>query len=119
MKRILLLAIGILCVGTLAIAADKGKAETDGRGVTIQGAAPNGLLSEILTVASKTISKVLYWEVYNPATDGCKWRTMPTAAKGAYPQFTIPVATAKGYIVNKATPFVNFSGCTNGQLLQQ
>jgi hypothetical protein len=119
MKKLIAVFILMLGVSSISVAADKGKIEKDGNGIAAQGAAPNPTLSQVLTVVSTTLSKdILYWELYNPAAAGCKFRLMPTAAKGAYPQFTIPSGESKGYIKSKAT-FVNISGCTNGELLQQ
>lgn len=90
--------------------------ERDADRNVIQGPAPNGLLSQILTVNSTTIdmSKTTWWGLYAPTA--CKYRLMPTSAKGAYPQFTVPEAQTTSMLVNRNTKFVNYSGCTSGEL---
>ena len=115
-KFILLLA---LVVATPALAAETGFLERDHNGSVLQGGAPNGLLSQTLTVYSTTIDGAgsIWWSLYPPTA--CKVRLMPTSAKGSYPQFTAPVGVTISRFVNKATPFINLSGCTDGELQRQ
>lgn len=110
-------ALLLIVLGTVVAFADIGTLPQDNNSHDVQAASPNGLYSAILTVVSYTydMTQFLYWELYNPSGDTCKYRIMPTSAKGAYPQLSIPSGTVKGYIKNKATPFVNISGCTLGE----
>ena len=93
-----------------------GLMEKDRNGNIVQGFAPNGTLSQTLTVNSVFVdmSDSLYWNLY--AITACKLRITPTAAKASYPTFTAAVNTNVGRFVNRNTPFVNFTGCTNGEL---
>lgn len=106
-------------VATTVLAAEMGRLEQSIDKVTVQGAAPNGLLSQLLTVASTTIDLTgsLWWNLDSPTA--CKYRLMPTTAKSTYPQFTVHADTPIGWVVNKLTPFINFSGCTSGGLSRQ
>ena len=115
-KFILLLA---LVAATSVGAAETGFLERDHNGSVLQGGAPNGLLSQTLTVYSTTVDArgSIWWALYPPTA--CKVRLMPTSAKGAYPQFTAPVGVTISRYVNKATPFINLSGCTDGELQRQ
>lgn len=115
-KFVFLLA---LLLSTSAFAAEKGFLERDLNGAAVQGGAPNGLLSQTLTLNPATIdaSGSLWWSLYAPVA--CKVRLMPTSANGAYPQFTAPAGVTTSRYVNRATPFVNFSGCTGGELQRQ
>lgn len=108
------LIIALIFIPSLALAG--GAFQTDDNSRPIQGAAPNGLLSQILTIASTPINLVgkMWWSITSPTA--CKYRLTPTTAKGAYPQFTVYADTPTGWVVNSNTPFLNLSGCTNGQL---
>ena len=120
MKRIIFaLLLLSLCVNCFA--ASVGTIETDNNGVYVQGGSPNGTLSQILTVNSVVISNAttpwLWWKIYTP--NACKYRIMTTSAKGSYPQFTLLAGERLSSNVNKLTPYVNFSGCTNAELSGQ
>lgn len=110
------LIIALLLLPTLAFAT---LLQKDSNGYVMQGAAPDGTLSQTLTVNSVTIdmSSNLWWGLYAPTA--CKVRLMPTTAKASYPTFTAPINTLTQRYINKLTPFVNFSGCTNGELQRQ
>jgi len=112
------LILAILLIASTAFAG--GALEKDASNqLAIQGFAPNGLLSQVLTVNSTTIdmSNSLYWSLYS--TTACKYRMMPTSAKGAYPQFTVPASERIGFVINRNTAFTNFSGCPSGELSRQ
>ena len=83
----------------------------------IQGFSPNGTLGAALTVNSVTydMSYVTAYGVYVPAT-GCKIRSMATPAKGTNLQRTVVDGIWNIRVVNPRSPFVNFSGCFNGEL---
>lgn len=86
---------------------------------TVQGFAPDGTLSQALTVNSVTIdlSTSIAFGVYSPSD--CIARVLPTSAKGSYPSFTVPGGNWLIRVRNQATPFLNLSGCTNGHLQRQ
>jgi len=117
MKSLFLLLV--LAAATSAGAAETGYLERDYSGTVLQGGAPNGLLSQTLTINSTTIdgTNSIWWSLYSPAA--CKVRLMPTSVTGSYPQFTAPVGVSLSRFVNKVTPFINFSGCTSGELQRQ
>lgn len=85
---------------------------------SVQLLAPNGKKDGTLAVTSSTVDMRgdSQWGVY--ATAACKFRTMSTATK-AGTQRTIPITTWVTRGVNPATPFINFSGCTGGELQRQ
>lgn len=118
MKKIMAVLI-VLALATNVFAAG-GLMEPDGNRRPINGAAPNGLYSVIMTVNSATIdlSDDLWWGVYAPSA-GCKFRLLPTSAKGSYPAFTVPDGQLFGFVVNRATPFLNLSGCTLAERYRQ
>lgn len=118
MQSIKLLIILAFCLISASVfAADVGKLETDGKGNNVQGGAPRGTLTQNLTGISYTTDGTGVWWAAYCAADA-KARLMPTSAKGAYKQFTIPAGVYTGFVVNKATPFVNISGCT-GDFIRQ
>ena len=115
-----LFTLCLVCLLSGPVMAAGGLLEKDGDNRPVNGAAPNGLYSAILTVNSTTtdMSGDIWWGVYAPST-GCKFRLTPTAAKGSYPAFTVPDGQVFGFIVNKATPFLNLSGCTSAERYRQ
>lgn len=115
----LILGIILCLIPLAAFGARVGGLQQDVTTNVVQGPAPNGTLSQILTVASTTVDATgsIWWGLYAPAD--CKYRLMPTSAKASYPQHTAPGGSLTGRVVNSATPFVNFSGCTGGELQRQ
>lgn len=110
----------VLCLIPLAAwAASTGLLEKDLNFNVIQADAPNGMLSQQLTVNTATVdlTNSLWWELYSPTA--CKYRIMDTSDKTGHPQFSTATAERIQHHVNKATPFLNLSGCTNGELLRQ
>ena len=85
----------------------------------VQGFAPDGTLSQALTINSVTLdlSTSLAFGVYCPA-DAIA-RVLPTSAKSTYPSFTVPGGSWLIRVRNQATPFLNVSGCTSGHLQRQ
>jgi len=81
--------------------------------------APNGNKTQSLTVNSTTINMTTDTAYSILATTGCKARLMPTSAKGTIKQFTPTVGVWNTADRNKLTPFLNLSGCTNGELRRQ
>lgn len=112
MKKILILALLLFASSAFAILPDLPR---DGGGQKLQGFAP-GKRSQALTVNSVTTSGDIGWSVYSPTA--CKFRAMSTATKAGV-QFTIPVNTTIERRVNVSAPFINFSGCTSGELQRQ
>jgi hypothetical protein len=113
-----IVTVAVLCLAVSSYSATP-PLETDGNRNGVQGAAPNGLLSQILTVGSTTfdLSDNIWWGIYSPVA--CKYRLMPTSAKAAYPQFTILAGERLGVVRHKFTKFVNYSGCTGAELSRQ
>lgn len=113
------LAILLVIVPATVFAAGTGMLEKDLNGYAIQGGAPNGELSQTLTVASTTVDGTgsIWWALYAPVD--CKVRIMPTTAKSTYPQFTAVGGVLTSRLVNRTTAFINFSGCAGGELQRQ
>lgn len=118
MKKLIIVAL--VLVASTSFAA--GFLERDRDTVRIQGFAPDGTLGQALTVNSTTVdmTNALAFGVYVPSTTTtCKVRTMLTTAKGSNRQRTVPDSVWNIQLVNKATPYANFSGCTSGELTIQ
>lgn len=100
-------------------------AESDLIGSKVQTFAPNGSLTQTLTVNSATVdmSSNVLWSLYTPASTTCYYRLMPSALTGAnktaYKNALIPVSTHVIRAKNPNTPFINMSGCTAGYLERQ
>jgi len=110
------LAIILTLIASTAVA---GLLMKDSNGNLIQGAAPNGAKITLLTVASTTVDMTddVWWNLY--AGTACKYRIMDTTDRTGHLQQTAPVNVSTSRIVNKNSPFINFSGCTNGELQRQ
>ncbi len=83
----------------------------------IQFFAPDGSLTQALSVASKTVNlsnNVLYGAYSGSGT--CFIRLMPlsTSVKANYTQVPVPNTLWHVRAVNTKTPFANFSGCVAG-----
>jgi len=113
MKTILTMLV-LLAIAAQTFAA--GILTKDANNVPIQGFAPNGLQSALLTVAGSTVdlSKSAAFAVYSPID--CKIRFMATSSKAGSISEPVISGAWETYVVNKATPFVNISGCTGGNL---
>lgn len=119
MKSVLIAIAAVLVMAVTAMAG--GFLELDASNQRdIQGFAPNGSLGQTLTVNSVTVDMTgsLAYGLYAPST-GCKVRSMATSAKGTNLQRTVLDSQWTVRVVNRATPFVNFSGCTSGELAIQ
>ena len=113
MKKLLVAAL--LLTAVCAFAA--GPLEKDTRYSTpIQGFAPNGLSSALLTVNSVTydMSNYLGFSVTAPAD--CKIRLMATSSKTGSISEPVYGGQWNTLVTNRNTPFANFSGCTSGNL---
>lgn len=120
-KLILVTFIMAAMTAVTAFAGNGGTLEKDQNVQLIQGAAPNGFLSQILTVNSTTIDMRtnLWWGMYTPSTTAtCKFRILPSTSKGSYPAFTAPGGERVAYVVHNLTRYVNYSGCTNSELMR-
>ena len=118
MKKLIVLAL--VLISSTALAA--GFLEVDKTATKIQGYSPDGTLGQALTVNSTTVdmTNAMAFGVYVPSTTTtCKIRTTATIAKGANRQATVPDSVWNIRIVNKLTPYANFSGCTSGELTIQ
>ena len=116
MKRFLMVLL-LLALAAPAMAV-KPELPRDGAGQKVQNFAPDGGKTLLLTIASTPVDMTgdLGWQLYSPTA--CKYRLMPTAVK-AGSALTVPVTTSIERRVNSATPFLNFTGCTNGELQRQ
>jgi len=117
MRKTLLVCTLLVAVASPAFAA-KPELPRDGQGMKIQGFAPSGKKSVQLTVNSQNInhSDDIRWSVYTPTA--CGFRLMSTATKVGI-KHTLPANAVTERAVNSATPYVNYSGCTNGELQVQ
>jgi len=116
MKKLLVIALLLAAVSSFAA----GPLEKDTRYSTpIQGFAPNGLLSALLTVDSTTVnaSNFLAISIYTPVA--AKLRFMATTSKTGSISHTIAAGERLTFVVNRATPFINISGATGGDYLGQ
>lgn len=111
--------IGLCLLLASNVFAANGDPGTFNQGQIVQGFAPNGLSSTVLTVASVTYDMKAYaaFSVYAPA-DGFI-RFMTSTSKVGSIQEPVEVGHWNTFVVNKATPFVNFSGMTSGFLRRQ
>jgi len=85
----------------------------------IQGFAPNGMASQVLTVNSTTFdmtNQFTGFSIFAPTGTTCFIRIMKTSSKtGTVSEPVLPVAQwSAPLFVNPLTPFVNVSGCTAG-----
>lgn len=110
-KAILAVAITLIITGT----ASAGRLTKDDNMNPIQGPAYDGSKSAALTVASTIVdlSRDVSYAIYTTASN-CFERFMPSASatKSSYVKTPIPSDTWHTAVVNSATPFGNFSGCT-------
>ncbi len=118
MKSIVLAVIvAVLCL-SFASWAGKSELAKDGMKTKINGFAPDGSKDTTLSVASQTVdmSNDVAWSAYAPGD--CKFRTMSTSTK-AGAQKTILGGQWTTRVVNPESPFLNYSGCTSGELERQ
>ena len=115
MKR-LIVVLGILAIATItwalpAIPPIQRTPDDKGGIIYIQGHAPNGKKDLTLVPASQTVDMTndISWAAYT--TTDCFYRNMSTATKAGKLK-TIPSYGWHQRVVNKITPFTNFSGCT-------
>jgi hypothetical protein len=116
MKKILLTAAVVALASTAF--ATLPRLPVDGTGQKLQGFAPDGRKSSALTVGStvKDMTSDVKWSAYTPTA--CKFRLQSTATK-AGAAYTLPASAVTERVVNQSTPFINFTGCTSGELLRQ
>lgn len=107
----------ILCLILAATTVNAGGSLETASGTPVQGFAPNGLYSALLTVNSVTynlLNTFTAFSVYCPAD--AKMRLMTSTDKTGSISETIPGGSYHTLVVNRNTPFVNISGCTSGIL---
>jgi len=118
MKKGILLSILIVpALSVLAFAA-KSDLPVDGKGIRVNQFAPSGKKSVELTVASQNINHAddIAVEIYAPTA--CIFRLQSTATKQGI-KLTLPANVRIVRGVNAATPYINYSGCTSGQVQVQ
>lgn len=118
MRKCLIFALALLAMASTVFAA--GFLERDGDSTKVQVFAPNGNLGQALTVYSVTLdlTNAMMYGVYAPGA-GCKVRVMDTTTKNGHFASTSVAATWTVRAVNRATPFLNLSGCTTGEVIIQ
>lgn len=118
MKKSLTIMAVLLALASTTFAA--GFLERDGDAVRVQVFAPNGNFGQALTVNSVTLdlTNALMYGVYAPGA-GCKIRLMDSTTKNGHYASTSIAATWTVRAVNRATPFLNLSGCTTGEVVVQ
>lgn len=117
MKKLFII-LAIMAFATAALAG--GFLEKDGSNQNvIQGFAPNGKKSVAIGVVSQGVDmrQDAAWQVYAGAA--CKFRLQSTATKVGVTNTLTNAARSQVFYVNRATPFVNFTGCTSSELLRQ
>lgn len=77
-----------------------------------------------LTAADMTVdlSNYILYGITAGGSGTCYYRTMTantSAARAAATQVLVPVSTVQVRAKNRATPFLNLSGCTSGYLQEQ
>lgn len=114
---ILVLACVALYVATAF--ADKSELIRDAVGAKVQGFASNGREAADLTHVSQTVdmSNEIAWAVFSNRST-CKFRTMSTATKRGLTR-SVPASTWTTRNIHPLAPFVNFTGCRQGELEKQ
>lgn len=90
----------------------------NGNAVAVQEFTPNGKFDVLLTVNKQTVydmREFIKWSIYSPA---CKFRVMSTTTKAGGWR-TVPATTYIIRGVHQETPFLNFTGCTAGEVQRQ
>lgn len=117
MGKLFVLALVLLVAGA-AYGAQLSR-DTGYRGIEIQGAAWDGTKTVVLTAASTIVdlSADIAYAAYTTAAT-CYVRLMPMANsnKAAYIKVPVLSETWDTAVVNKNTPFANYSGCSGGFL---
>lgn len=119
MKKLIIVAI-VLTAAFASLAFAGGFLEKDASNVeAIQGFAPNGKKQVAIGVNPQTVDmrNDVAWQIYAGAA--CKFRVMSTTTKAGATNTLANAARSQVYYVNKATPFVNFTGCTTSELMRQ
>lgn len=118
--------LGMLCViiGLLsgsAFGLDEKLQREAGSNTPIQGAAWHGAKAAVLTVASTVVDfgKDLAYSIYSPTDCFERWMPASTSTKSSYVKTPIVSGQWQTAVINSATPFGNFSGCTGGYLKRQ
>lgn len=108
MKKLIIAAI-ICSVPLVVWASTTGRLESDASGNLSSNFAPNGKLEVTLTGNPQTINMTGggQWTAY--VTTAGFFRTMSTATRVGI-KHTLPANTWTSRAVNKATPFINFTG---------
>ena len=119
MKRFLVLLCTIIVLSCgVAFGLDEKLQREAGSNTPIQGASWHGAKAAVLTVASTIVdfSKDLAYSVYSSADCYERWMPTSTSTKANYVKTPIVAGQWQTSVINSATPFGNFSGCTGGYL---
>lgn len=113
MKKLIL---AIVLTATTSFAAPLQK---DSNGYPVQGFTPDDSKSISLTIYKQTVDMTndLWWSLYSPTA--CKYRMMDSATVTGHKQYTITADSNTSRGKHSNFPFINFSGCTSGELQRQ
>lgn len=112
-KAIIVLSIFIMTTVAYAAPTERqGVGALLTRDVPVQGFSPNGLYSNATATNADFHNLTNFLAASFYCASGCKLRLTPTAAKGAYPQVTVPSDSWFTIVKNTATPFVNISSAS-------
>ena len=117
MKNVIVVIVSIFILSMVAWGA-KSDLPRDLSGQKLQFHSPDSSKNIALTVASRTVDMAddLSYSVYTPSA--CKFRVMSTATK-AGSQKALLAGGRLTLGVKAGSSFINFSGCTNGELDRQ
>lgn len=113
----IIITAALILIASIALAARPGL-QVDGLGIRHSNFAPDGAKNVTLTVNKQTVDmrNDIGWSAYTPTA--CKFRAMSTATIKGTTQ-TLPANTRTTMHVNAGSAFINFTGCTTGELLRQ
>jgi len=112
---IVLFAVTVTVIAAPPVAKLQMVPDGQGAKVPVQGHASNGKKSQDLTVARTVVDhrSNTSWALYTP--NDCKFALQSTATRSG--KMRTWVGGIRGIeVVNSATPFVRYSGCTSGEL---
>lgn len=108
-----------LCLFAALAFAAKPELPRDRTGMKLQGFAPDGRKDIALTVGHRTVDMTddVKSKVYTPTA--CKFILQSTATRVSVVKNSLATNAVTEIVVNPSTPFITYSGCTNGELQRQ
>ena len=115
MKGMVLVVVAVVLVAGQAFA--RGPLETDTeKAAAINGFAPSGLRSVVLTLYSAWFDMTKYAAFSATAPADCKMRLAATQSKSGTVSEPVYGNQWNTVVVSSETPWVNYSGCASGVL---